>query len=90
MIKLIFEMRSDTTLEEELSQNGDFQKILREIMEKLDGIERMGWKPEQWKQVDEVLNLHSAKEWEYGKTAYCLGFRDAVRLILESLVDTRE
>ena len=71
----IAEFRMSTTLEEELRKNPQYQQScesIRDIQTKLNDI---GLDKRQWDIID----------YNYGKIAYCCGFKDALNLFVESI-----
>ena len=81
----IAEFRMSTTLEEKLRKDSQYQQScekIRDIQTKLNAI---GLDKRQWDIVDDVLSAHNDKNYNYGKIAYCCGFKDAFNLFLESI-----
>lgn len=87
LLDTLFETRSTHALEECLKNDKNYQKRERKVDEILRKINRMGLNPEQKNAVDEALSIYNYQDFQYGRIAYGLGFRDAVHLIMEISAD---
>lgn len=83
VLEVIFEARADGALREELKKDGNFQQKEKEIGRIVKRIEKAGLDREQWHIVDEALSACNDKDSQYARAAYCLGFKDGVRLAME-------
>ena len=87
MLDILFKTRSHHALEDCLKKDEIYQKSERKIEEVLRKINRMGLDQKQLDAVDEALSICNYHDSQYGRIAYSLGFKDAVRLIMELFAD---
>lgn len=87
MLNTLFEARSAHALEECLKKDKLYQKRERKLDEILRKIDRIGMNQEQKNAVDQALSICNYQNFQYGRIAYGLGFRDAVHFIMEISVD---
>lgn len=85
MMTLLFEMRMENVLEEELKKDKGYQDVLQETLKHLEQIEKLGLTDEQKEVIDRANSSANFLDAEYGRVAYGLGFKDGIRLAMEIL-----
>lgn len=83
MLRELFDARVGSALEEALRNDKAYIEVRERTKDKIDQVEKIGLTPSQWAVVDEALEADNERSSEYGRVAYCLGVRDAVRLLME-------
>ncbi len=85
VLSSLAEYRMGTTLEAELRKDTEYQKSCEEVREVMRKLDYIGLDKKQWEMVDKVLSVGNERNYDYGKAAYCCGFKDALSILKESI-----
>jgi hypothetical protein len=83
LLEIISEYRMSTALEEAINENADYQKLNEDAQRKINMIDKIGLNREQWDTIDNALTACNERSADYGRMAYLVGFKDAVKFLME-------
>ena len=90
ILKDLYEMRINSSLEKRVMMDELYQKNSAEILHHLQSMENVGLNKKQKDVVDEYVALHNKSNYEYARIAYSVGFEDAMHLALELYKDNKD
>lgn len=79
----LFEARENTVLEENLRKDSGYQEKKNKISRCISKLENIEFTSKQWEVVDVALSSCNERDSEYARVAYCLGFQDGVKFLIE-------
>lgn len=85
ILEEFFETREKTALEEKLRADSRYQKKRNKISKCLEELENVEFTRRQWDAIDAALSSCNERDSEYARAAYCLGFQDGMKLLMEVL-----
>lgn len=85
ILEEFFETREKSALEEKLREDSRYQKKRNKISRCLEELENVEFTRKQWDVIDAALSSCNERDSEYARVAYCFGFQDGVKLLMEVL-----
>lgn len=90
ILEEFFETREKSALEEKLREDSRYQKKRNKISKCLEELENVEFTRRQWDVIDSALSSCNERDSEYARVAYCLGFQDGMKLLMEVFVKNKK